>query len=178
MTSPSFQKISKNTLYHVDEILTKLGDAGFTLKLKKCSFFCDSVDYLGNIIKPGRLEIYQSHTKSLRDARSETNRSSIRSFLSLSNVYRPFIESFTVIAHPLNEVLRKGTLKTFEVDEEQLSSFSTFNEKICSLHFLAQTCSTLPYSVDTDDSAYGISFTVFQTPEDGTLKPIDPGSSH
>jgi Reverse transcriptase (RNA-dependent DNA polymerase) len=41
--------------HHVDEVLTTLGRAGLSLKLKKCHFFKDAVDYLGHVIRPGRL---------------------------------------------------------------------------------------------------------------------------
>lgn len=42
-------------LHDVDEIITTLSEAGVTLNLKMCHFFCTSVDYLVYIIKPGRL---------------------------------------------------------------------------------------------------------------------------
>lgn len=39
-----------------------LKDAGVALKLKKCAFFTDAVEHLGNVIKPGKIEI-SNHTK-------------------------------------------------------------------------------------------------------------------
>lgn len=62
------------------------GESGVTLNLKKGLFLSDSVDYLGQIIKPGRLEIDDSHTKSLKDVKRPTARSALRSFLGLCNV--------------------------------------------------------------------------------------------
>ena len=40
---------------HLREVLTVLKEAGFSLKLKKCKFFAKYVDYLGRVIRPGRL---------------------------------------------------------------------------------------------------------------------------
>jgi Reverse transcriptase (RNA-dependent DNA polymerase) len=37
-------------LAHVAEVLTLLGNAGFSLKLKKCHFFSETVDCLGHVI--------------------------------------------------------------------------------------------------------------------------------
>lgn len=68
-----FSKDIEEHLHHVNEIITTLGEAGVTRNLGKCHIFSDSVDYLSYIIKPGQLEIDQSHTKSLRDAKPPTN---------------------------------------------------------------------------------------------------------
>ena len=102
-----------------------------------------------------------AHTKSLRDAKPSTNRTGLRSFLGLCNVYRRFIENFTKIAGPLNKLLRKGQPETFELDEEQIEAFSTLIEKILSPTILALPRKDLPFSVDTDASAYGIGCALF-----------------
>ena len=39
----------------VREVLTLLQAAGVSLKLRKCSFFETSVDYLGHVVRPGKL---------------------------------------------------------------------------------------------------------------------------
>ena len=50
---------------HVDEILTTLKVAEITLKMKKCNFFSDKVEYLGHLIRLGRLEVDTVNTTSL-----------------------------------------------------------------------------------------------------------------
>ena len=52
-------------LRHFDEILTLLIRAGITLKLTKCSFFQPKVDYLGQVITPGKLSVATKNRKSL-----------------------------------------------------------------------------------------------------------------
>ena len=47
---------------HVGEVLTAFKKAGVTMKMKKCTFFSDSVEYLGHVNKPGRLEINRTNT--------------------------------------------------------------------------------------------------------------------
>lgn len=132
--------LSKDTEEHihpVDQILSTLGDAGVTLNLKTCSFFIDSVEYLGHTIIPTQLDIDQAHTKCLKDVKHRTNRSSWGLFLGLCNVYRLFIPYFTGIVHLLNKLPRKPAPENFELCEEQLKYFSTFIEKICSPPVLA-----------------------------------------
>lgn len=67
-------------LHHVDEIVTKFGEYGFTLNLKKCRTCSDSVANLGRIINPGRLEMNQSQMMSLRDDKPHIKLSEIRFF--------------------------------------------------------------------------------------------------
>ncbi len=61
-----YSKSIEDHIKHVDEVLTCLREAGITLKISKCTFFSDKIEYLGHIIKPGRLEIDQANTRSLR----------------------------------------------------------------------------------------------------------------
>jgi hypothetical protein len=55
-------------LAHVAEVLTLLGNAGLSLKLKKCHFFSETVGYLGHVIRPGRLGVAEKNTNSLKTA--------------------------------------------------------------------------------------------------------------
>lgn len=50
---------------HIDEILSTLVDAGVTLRISKCTFSNDKVEYLGHAICPGKLEVDNAHTNSL-----------------------------------------------------------------------------------------------------------------
>lgn len=68
--------------------------------------------------------------------------------------------------------MRKEMPENFKLDEEQLKSFHTIIEKICSPPVLALPRPNFPYSVDTDASSYVIDYTMFQAHEDGTRKPI------
>ena len=89
----------------------------------------------------------------------------------MCNVYRRLIQNFAVFAHPLNQLLRKNSPDTFELNDEQLKAFRTFSDRICSPPVLALPVPNLPYSVDTDACAYGLGATLFQD-HNGTRKPI------
>jgi hypothetical protein len=68
---------------HLNEALTLLGTAGLSLKLAKCLFFKDTVDYLGHVIRPGKLAVAVKNTDSLRSALQPTTRIVLRSFLCI-----------------------------------------------------------------------------------------------
>lgn len=98
---------------HVDESLATLTDACVTLMINKCHLFQRKVQYLGHMVKPGRLEIDKTNFASLRDAQPPTNETELRSFLSLYNFYRRFIEGFTGWANQLINLLKKVAPNSF-----------------------------------------------------------------
>ena len=124
------------------------------------------------MIRPGRLEVDEANTKSLKDARPPTTKTQLRSFLGLVNVYRRFIENFTKVAAPLNKLLKKGGPDKFELDEEQVAAFRTLIDGVLSPKVLALPVTGLPYSIDTDACDYGVGCALFQTHPDGERKPI------
>ena len=151
-----YSKSVEDHIRHVDEILECLAAAGVTLKMKKCKFFTTTVEYLGHIIKPGKLEVDQANTESLRKAQPPTNRSELRSFLGFCNVYRRFIKDFTRLAGPINKLLKKNSPDQFILDEEQLKAFRALIDCVTHPPVLGLPISGLKYSVDTDASAYGM----------------------
>ena len=167
-----FSNTVEEHIRHVDEVFTTLRQAGVTLKISKCRFFSDKVEYLGHIIRPGKLEVDRAHTASLRDAKPPTTKTELRSFLGLFNVYRRFVKDFTGLAHPLNKLLQKGSPDKFELDAEQLASFHSFIERVTTPPVLALPRKGLQYSIDTDASAYGVGVTLFQTESGGNRVPL------
>ena len=142
------------------------------MKVSKCTFFSDKIEYLGHIIKPGRLEVDEANTRSLRDARPPTTKTQLRSFLGLVNVYRRFIEDFAKVSGPLNELLKKGAPDKFELNEAQLEAFRKLIDAVVSPKVLALPVPGLPYSIDSDACDYGVGCALFQTHTDGERKPI------
>jgi len=52
-----FSKSEEEHARHLDQVLTLLAGAGLSLNLKKCHFFRDTVDYLGHVIRLGKLQV-------------------------------------------------------------------------------------------------------------------------
>ncbi len=58
-----FSKFFEDHLRHVEEILYVLRGDGLSVKLWKCNFFKESVDYLGHVIRPGKLQVASQNTE-------------------------------------------------------------------------------------------------------------------
>ena len=106
-----FSQSKEEHLQHLDEILSLLTAAWIRLKLKKCFFFRDEVEYLGHRIRPGTLSVYDN-SKATKDVRAATFPQSyiqMKSFLGAANVYRQFVKSFADVARPLSDMLKKDS---------------------------------------------------------------------
>lgn len=87
--------------------MTVLRNAGITLKLNKFKFFTDTVKYLCQIIRLGRLMIEQVRVKSLAEVQDPQTQTELCSFLGLVRVYRQYIPNFWDMSAPLNALLCK-----------------------------------------------------------------------
>jgi transposase InsO family protein len=158
---------------HVDEVLTTLGRAGLSLKLKKCHFFQEAVDYLGHVIRPGRLEVAEKNTVALKEAKLPKTQTELKSFLGLCNVYRRFVARFAAIAAPLTALLRKETpFQLPPLSEEQRKAFETLRERLLSPPVLALPRAEGHYFLDTDASATQLGCCLRQTQPDGSTLPL------
>jgi len=88
-------------LQHLDEVLTLLGKAGVTLKASKCHFSQEEVEYLGHVIRTGRVHVLEKNLWALRGLRYPETQNQMKSFLGISGVYRRFVADFAKIAKPL-----------------------------------------------------------------------------
>lgn len=91
-------------MYHV---LSLLKDTGVSYNLYKCSFFTDHVDYLGNIIRAGKLHAVEKTTEAIAGLKEPSTITKMKSFLALCNVFRRFVPNVSRIATPLNAKLYK-----------------------------------------------------------------------
>lgn len=81
-----FSRTPVEHIDHVRHVLTLLHDDGVILKLKKCRFFTDTIDYLSHVIRPRRSEIASHTTDAIRGLQTPTSPTELRSFLGLCNV--------------------------------------------------------------------------------------------
>ena len=168
-----FSETVEEHFAHLDAILSATKAAGISLKLSKCSFFTKTIKYLGHLIKPGTLEVDDTHTTALKRAKNPSTQTELRAFLGLCNVYRRSVPGYSDIAAPLNALLRKGQpvkLEPFGPAED--GGFRALVNAVTSPPVLAIPRPDLPYSVDTDASDYQVGAALFQTTEDGESRPI------
>ena len=160
-------------LRHLERVLALLQEAGATLRLAKCSFFQRQVKYLGHIIRPGRLAIHGKNLEALAKALPPKNKTQVRSFLGMCNVYRRFIRDFTRIAHPLNQKIRKDAPQEWDaLSGAETKAFETLRRALLTAPILALPREGYKYTLDTDASDYQLGCCLLQEQPDGALHPI------
>jgi hypothetical protein len=87
-----FSKKEEENDEHLRLVLQKLRENQLYTKLNKCEFWLKEVSFLGHIISEGRISVDPSKVKDVLSWKTPQNVSNIRSFLSLAEYYRIFIE--------------------------------------------------------------------------------------
>ena len=158
---------------HLVEILAILLQAGLSLKLKKCNFFTKTVDYLGHVIRSGKLEVAEKNNVVLKSFKEPKTRTQLRSFLGMCNVYRRFVLNFARIAAPINQLLKKESGRDLPpFDESQVLSFNLLKKALSEPPVLRLPRKDLRYPVDTDACVCQIGCALLETYSDGTRHPI------
>ena len=138
----------------LDEVLSRLGQAGLKLKPSKCHMFKSEVAYLGHVVSAAGIKPDPEKLERIQDWPSPTSVSELRSFLGLCSYYRRFIRGFSTIAAPLNKLLEKST--RFEWNETCQSAFVKLKSVLVSDHVMAYPDDHGLFILDTDASATGI----------------------
>ena len=148
---------------HAAEIITLLQASGLPLKLRKCKFFSKTVDYLGHVVRPGRLAVAEKNTAAVKRATYPTTRTQMRSFLGMCNVYRRFVPNSAGGAAPLTQYTSKnGPNSLLPPSDNELRAFELLKNALTSPPILSLPGPDLPYSVDTDASRSQIGAAFFQ----------------
>ena len=106
-------------LKNLEAVLSRLTEYGFRLQKSKCEFMKPSIHYLGFMVDKEGIRMDGSATEALKSAPIPTNKGELQSFLGLANQYRKFVANMSMVAAPLNELLRKDVRWTWTSDCEK-----------------------------------------------------------
>lgn len=90
---------------NLEAVFKRLKEHGFRLKMRKCQFFRESVEYLGKIISSEGLHISPTKVEAILKVAPSTDVSHLRSFLRMVNHYGQFIKCLADLSAPLNWLL-------------------------------------------------------------------------
>jgi hypothetical protein len=92
---------------HVRRILERVEEVVLMLKVSKCEFHTDRMEYLGYIISPTGMSMDLEKVRAVAEWREPTNVKGVQSFLGFANFYTRFIWDFSKITTPLTKLTRK-----------------------------------------------------------------------
>ncbi|GFT19887.1 retrovirus-related Pol polyprotein from transposon 297 [Trichonephila clavipes] len=108
-------------LEYLKIVLQVACDYGLEINFKKCQFLHNKTEFLGHITENGRLFPSPLKTKAVINYPDLKNIKDVRRFLGLTGYFRKFLLSYSTIAKPLSDLLRKDSL--FQFYDEQQTAF-------------------------------------------------------
>jgi hypothetical protein len=141
--------------------------AGLRLKLAKCQFLQEQVEYLGHVLTTDGLKPRSRNTDKVLHMRAPKNKDEVRSFLGTAAYFRRFIEGYSKIAKPLNDLLKTNVRFTWA--QLQQLAFSSFKTSLTSPPILAYVDFHQVQILTTDASYVGLRAILWQS-SDGTPK--------
>lgn len=153
-----YTKTFEEHLQILEVMFERLRAAGLTLKPEKSYLMRDQIHYLGHVITAHGVSPDPDKIRAVRDFPIPKNKTDVRAFLGLTGYYRKFIEKYSYVAKPLND-LTKGDGKQIEWVEggPAHKAFEELKNRLISSPIMAHPDWDLPFIVQTDACHYGIS---------------------
>ena len=130
-----FSKTEEEHVEALEEVMSLLVSKGLTIRLKKCQFFKEEVQFLGHVLDGKGIRPQQAKVDAIQKVRVPSTRTHVRSFLGMVAYYRKFIKNFASIAAPLHSLTGKNT--KFAWTEGCQKSFETLKKKLMEAPILA-----------------------------------------
>lgn len=144
----------------LEEVLLALKNCGLTLKMEKCHFFKESIDFLGFEITKGEIKPGSRKTQAIACFEAPTNQHEVRRFLGLASFFRRFVKDFASKARPLTNLLKKDT--PWRWTEEEAFAFQSLKQSLTDRPILALYDHTAETQLHTDASRIGVAGILLQ----------------
>lgn len=133
----------------------RLYDASLQLKLKKCTFFQQTVKFLGYIIDKDGIHTDPAKIKKVLGWPEPTCVKQLMGFLGFAGYYRKLVDGYAERAAPLTGLLSKK--KDWEWESEHQQAFDSLKRALTQATVLGFPTETDPFILDTDASDCAIS---------------------
>ena len=148
---------SESLTQHTQKMLQLLGrlkSAGLTLHPEKYFFLRTEVVYLGHLISQERVHPDPNKLKAVKEFPRPRTKKNVKEFQGLASYYRLLIKNFSLIAKPLNNLLKDDVDFKWGDDEEK--AFDTLKDLLCKQPILQYPDFNKQFIVTTDASSVAL----------------------
>lgn len=149
---------------HIQIVLDRLQNAGFTINLEKSQFVRNEIEYLGHTISKFGVTIDKKKICAIEEFPEPKNPKMLKSFFGICGYSRRFIPNFATIAAPLYKIEKK-TSKWLWSDKEN-NAFKTLKNMFVKYCCVQHPDSTSRFIVQTDSSYVGVGAVLYQIGND------------
>ena len=147
-----FHKTKKGLERITKGILQKLCENDLYLKPGKCEFAKTRIEYLGMILKEGKVLMDPTKLIGISEWPEPRTTKQVWSFLRFGNFYQRFIRKYSDVAKLMNELLQKE--QTFEWTPEVQRAFDELKKWFTEEPVLMMPDITKPFQIECDASKY------------------------
>ena len=160
-------------MQRLEEVLSRIRDAGLKLKLEKCQLLQSSVNFLGHTISAAGVLPNPENLAKVKQWPTPTTPTQVRQILGLGSYYRRFLKGYSDLIRPLTLLTHKDV--PFVFSDECKMSFETLKTRLIGAEIMAYPRDQGLFVLDTDASDTQISGVLSQVQE-GQERVISYGS--
>ena len=155
-----YSKTLEEHVEHIRQVFHLLAKDNWLLKRSKCQFARQSIAYLGHVISAEGVATDPSKIQSIHSWPTPTDAKQLRSFLGLAGYYRKFVRHFAILARPLTDLLKKGTMFLWTSVHD--GAFTSLKNALVTAPVLALPDFSRPFQIQTDASDMGVGAVLLQ----------------
>ena len=163
-------------LQHLQEVFSRLENAGLTVKVQKCQFGQAEAQYLGHVIGGGRVKPDPGKLRAVGSYPRPLTKKDVRAFLGLVGYYRRFIPEFAKTAAPLTDLTRKQMPNQVHWSSACEGAFEGLKDTLVKAPVLAVVDPEKAFILQTDASERGLGAVLSQVDAEGKEHPISYAS--
>ena len=158
-------------LEHIRQVFQRFRDHKMKLKLAKCEFLRDKIQFLGHVIDHKGIHTIPEKTKEISKIKSPANVDEAKAFLGVLNYYCRFIPAFADLMHPIQKQLKRNVKFSWTTDCE--NAFNLAKKRLSQDPMLYHPDPGKPWIIKTDASKTAIAGILLQ-PHDvcGTTREV------
>lgn len=134
-------------VYQIHQVLKLLQDHKLFVKLSKCSFGMEEVEYLGKVVGYEGVRVDPKKIHKIQEWPQPKTLNLFRGFLGLTSYYHKFVPNYGCIAWPLTNILNKKSFLWPDIDQW---SFLGLKHAICFTRWLSLPKFTKPFFIVCD----------------------------
>ena len=156
-------------LERLKTVFERMRKANFKLKPEKCELLQSEVTFLGHIVSKDGVQPNVANVMKILEWPIPKNVTEVKQFLGLASYYRRMVKNFSLIAKPLNDLVKKDS--TLKWDDKCQNAFDELKTKLTSSNIMAFPQESGQFILDTDASDFQIGSVLSQV-QDGKEKVI------
>lgn len=155
-----YSRTREEHIQHLCQVFTLQAQDCWKIKLSKCRFAKQSIEYLGHIVSADGVSTDPGKVAAVQQWPQPQNIKELRSFLGLAGYYRKFVRNFALLARPLTNLLKKGAFFVWTDDHQK--AFEALKDALVSAPVLALPNFAKLFQIQTDASDSGVGAILLQ----------------